>query len=49
MEKRKIEVTIGKTICRYTYNRPEIDEKVPDVFYKILVDEIRRKMRCQEN
>ena len=49
MEKMKNEVTIGKTICRYTYNRPEIDKKVPDVFYKILVEEIRRKMRCREN
>lgn len=37
------QVTIGRTVCRYTYNRPEIDKKVPDAFYKILVEEIRRK------
>ena len=43
------QVTIGRTVCRYTYNRPEIDKKVPDAFYKILVEEIRRKMRCQKN
>ena len=48
MRTKKV-MKIGKTICRFSYNRPEIDEKVPDVFYKILVDEIRRKMRCQEN
>lgn len=37
------QVTIGRTVCRYTYNRTEIDTKVPDAFYKILVEEIRRK------
>ncbi len=37
------QVIIGRTICRYSYNRPEIDKKVPGEFYRILIDEIRRK------
>lgn len=44
------QVTIGRKVCRYTYNRPEIDKKVPDAFYKILVEEINKEeTRCQKN